>query len=99
MKIAPAGYHRNSKNWHTLVGKTGTVLLATQLEVTSPELETYLPYSFLLVQLESGQKIEVMGEAHTFFKSADVVRLELRKTAVASDSSIVCYGIKAVMDI
>lgn len=95
MNIHPAQYHRNSKKWQYHLGKAGVVLLTTRLEVTTKELESFLPYCFLLVQLESGEKIEVMGEAQTNFLVGDTVRLELRKLAQPDQFGIIPYGLKA----
>lgn len=91
----PAQYHRNSKNWHKLLGKTGVVVLSTQLEVTSTEFELFLPYCFLIIELDSGKKIEITGEAKTIFKSGDRVKLELRKNASFNSKDILSYGLKA----
>ncbi len=99
--MQPAHYHRNSKNWHQLLGKTGVVVFATRLEVTAKELEDFLPYCFLLVELdevlETGkkQKLEIMGEAKTVFLPGERVRLELRKSAIPDERSIIPYELKA----
>ncbi len=101
MNIQPAQYHRNSKNWHKLLGKTGTILFSTRLDVTSKELEDFLPYCFLIVELDpvlkdgQKQKIEIMGEAKTLFTVGEKVRLELRKSAIPDEKSIIPYGLKA----
>lgn len=96
MNVQPAQYHRQSKDWHKLIGQTGIVEFSTQLFVASPELEQFLPYCFLIVVLDSGKKIEVMGEAKTKFATGDKIILELRKMAVLDPASIIPYTIKAV---
>lgn len=95
MQTNPAQYHRNSKHWHKLLGNMGVVIHSTQLEVTSPEFEIFLPYCFLIVKLDSGKKIEIVGEANTVFESGDQVILELRKNADVNSSDILSYGLKA----
>lgn len=96
MSTQPAQYHRNSKDWHNLIGSNGIVELSTQIKVTAPELEKYLPYCFLIVELENGKKIEVMGEAKTLFSQGDKVILELKKISQTDLVSIIPYGLKAV---
>ena len=96
MSTQPAQYHRNSKDWHNLIGSNGIVELSTQIKVTAPELEHFLPYCFLIIKLKNGNKIEIMGEAKTFFNKGDRVRLELRKVSQPDLDSIIPYGLKAV---
>lgn len=96
MSAYPAKYYRESQNWHKLLGKTGVVEFVTKVEVTTPELESFLPYCFLLVVLDSGKRIEVMGEAQTIFEIGDQVRLELRKAEIPDQISIIPYTLKAV---
>lgn len=99
--MQPAQYHRKTKEWHKLLGKAGVVLLATRIEVTTKELEEFLPYSFLLIELnevtETGkkQRLEIMGEAKTEFLVGEKVMLELRKNAIPDEKSIIPYDLKA----
>lgn len=104
MNNLPPQYYRNNKNWRHLLGKTGVVKFATTLEVASPELEDFLPYCFLVVELENKESgnqtnnlIEVMGEAKTLFKQGDKVVLELRKLSVPDNYSVIPYGVKACL--
>jgi uncharacterized OB-fold protein len=96
MNFLSPEYHRNSKEWHNLVGKSGIVILSTQLKISTPELQEYLPYCFLIVELNNGKKIEIMGEAKTLIAQGDKVRLELRKIAQPDLFSVIPYGLKAV---
>lgn len=99
--MQPAQYHRKTKQWRKLLGKTGVVLLATRIEVTTKELEEFLPYSFLLIELnevtETGkkQRLEIMGEAKTDFSVGEKVMIELRKNAILDEKSIIPYDLKA----
>lgn len=99
--MQPAHYHRTSKSWHKLLGRTGVVVLSTRLEVTAKELEDFLPYCFLLVELDDAQdsgkkyRLEIMGEAKTIFSSGERVRLELRKAAILDEKSVLPYELKA----
>lgn len=97
MNSNPAEYHRNSKEWQTLLGKTGTVILATQTEIASEALESFLPYCFLIIELDDTPKkrLEIMGEAQVLFKPGDRVSLQLRRVAEPSKTGILPYGLKA----
>lgn len=99
--MQPAQYQRISKNWHRLLGMTGVVILTTRLEVTTRELENFLPYSFLLIELDAGskdgkkKKLEIMGEARTVFSVGERIRLELRKSGIPNETEIIPYELKA----
>ena len=78
--MQPAQYHRKTKQWRKLLGKTGVVLLATRIEVTTKELEGFLPYSFLLIELDGGaQRIPVITGSVTELYSI------LNKTVTAEE--------------
>lgn len=94
--MEPAHYYRASKNWNTDIGKRGVVVFETKLEVTSPELEQFLPYSFLIISFSDGTKREVVGEAQTEFAIGDIIVLELRKAAIPQPRQIIPYTLKAV---
>lgn len=94
MNTNPVQYHRNSKNWHKLLGKKGVIELATTISVASEELEPFLPYQLLLVEV-AGKKIEVMGSAQVHFKVGEKVILELKKLSQPNSSSVIPYGLKA----
>lgn len=99
--MQPAQYYRKTKEWHKLLGKTGVVLLTTRIEVTTKELEDFLPYCFLLIELDRGaqtgkkQRLEIMGEAKTDFSIGERVRLELRKSVIPDEKSVIPYDLKA----
>lgn len=96
MRVDPAKYFRDSREWYKLLGEKGIVELVTKVEVTSPGLEEFLPYCFLIIKLENGKKYEVMGEARNIFEKGDKVMLELRKSAVPDEASVIPYNLKAV---
>lgn len=95
MKVSPENYWRNNKNWSKFIGKIGKVILSTKIEATSPELELFLPYCFVIVELE-GEKYEVMGEKDADLERGDQVRFVLRKISNSSNSSLINYGVKVV---
>ena len=94
MNSNPVEYHRNSKKWYKLLGKKGIIELATTISVASQELEPFLPYQLLLVEVE-GKKIEVMGSAQVSFSIGEEVILELKKLSQPNSSSVIPYGLKA----
>lgn len=95
MKVSPAKYWRQNNTWQDFVGKTGKVVIATYIRVSSPELQDLLPYSFAIVDIE-GQRYEFMGEKGVELKKGDKVELVLRKKMSVSKASLINYGIKMV---
>ena len=95
MKVSPAKYWRENKKWSDLIGKAGKVIFATEIKVSSPELQEYLPYSFAIVEVD-GKKYEFMGEKGAKLKRGDKVELALRKNMSVEKSSLINYGIKLV---
>lgn len=92
--ISAPAYTRENKQWRNLVGKTGTVLLATTIRVTSPEHAAFAPYMYAIVQLDSGEKKAFMVAAQERVKPGDRVRCVLRKLANPSKTGIIRYGVK-----
>ncbi|MCB9813451.1 MAG: hypothetical protein H6772_03530 [Pseudomonadales bacterium] len=95
MQFNPADYWRQNKNWNNFVGKTGKIVFVTKIEVTSPELQEYLPYCFAIVEMDS-ERYEFMSEKGADLKKGDKVEFVLRKTAENDRASLINYGIKLV---
>lgn len=107
--LSPAKYWRDNKTWSNLIGKNGTVLLATNIDNL---------YSYVLVEVDSDidsannnnkiksnsktriekkkNKIECMSEVNTFLQSGDKVTLQLRKLSESTENGLINYGIKAI---
>ena len=96
MKFNPVNYWRQNKNWSNFVGKTGKVVFATKIEVTSPELQSFLPYCFAIVEMD-GEKYEFMSEKGANLKKGDKVKFVFRRTSESDSSSLINYGIKLVL--
>lgn len=100
MKLKPAKYWRENKNWSNFIGEVGKVIFATKIEVTSPELQKYLPYCFAVVEVTSGnlkgKRYEFMGTKGADLKKGDKVRFVLRKLSETNKSALINYGIKVV---
>lgn len=101
----PAEYYRNNKNWSVLLGKVGSVVQSTRLNVSAPEHEKFLPYEFLIVDVaqdnQKKERIEVMGVCGKHFEPGDRVKLVFKKIAEPSQNGVIPYGVKAdlVVDI
>ena len=89
----PAEYWRENKEWPKLIGKRGTVIISTQVSVTSPELQQYVPYSFAIVEIDK-KRYEFMGEKNQVLAKGDQVKLFFRKIAVTDKNSLISYGVK-----
>ena len=53
------------------------------------------PYSFALVKLRGGEKLELMGVGHEKLKPGDKIRCVLRKNRPNHQEGIIEYVIKA----
>lgn len=93
----PAEYFRNSKQWNQALGETGVVLQATTISVSSPELQPFVPYDYLLIKLDSQDQkiISAMGADGFIFSKGDRVRMVLKKIASSASDDIIPYGLKA----
>lgn len=81
--IHPAAYWRQNKNWKSLLGKTGTVILATP--------------NFALVDI-GGQRYELMIVAGDQPKPKDKVICVFRRMSPPTASGLIEYGIKVRLD-
>lgn len=95
MQLNSANYWRQNKNWNNFVGKIGEVVFSTKVKVTSPELQSYLPYCFMIVEME-GERYEFMSEKGANLERGDKVKFVLRKISEYSKASLINYGIKVV---
>ena len=95
MQLNSASYWRQNKNWNNFVGKIGKVVFSTKVKVTSPELQSYLPYCFVIVEME-GERYEFMSEKGVNLERGDEVKFVLRKISESSKASLINYGIKVV---
>lgn len=96
MLLNPANYWRKNKNWNYFVGKSGEVIFVTKVEVTSPELQSFLPYCFAIVEMD-GERYEFMGEKGVELKKGDKVEFVFRKVSDSSNASLINYGIKLAL--
>ncbi len=85
---------RNNKNWSKYLGKEGTVISASLMEVAASDQVAFLPYAYLLVDLGE-EKISLMGVAGESFEIGDQVKLVLRKIKKEAPEEVIAYGLKA----
>jgi hypothetical protein len=78
--ISPPVYWRQTQNWKKLLGKTGTVVLATT--------------NFVLIEIE-GKKYELMTTPDCQAKIKDKAVCVFRRLSSPSPSGLIEYGIKA----
>lgn len=95
--ILPAMYWRATENWACLVGKTGMVIAATQVQVGLPELESSAPYWLILIRYDDPGKLPPLqlfvGADGYGFHENDQVRCVLRRFSSLGDG-LIHYGIK-----
>lgn len=94
MHITAPQYWRQSKSWHKLLGKTGSIIAATIIRVAPPECDGLAPYSFLIIRV-GRVNLEFMGTGSDQFEIGEKVQLVLRKLAQPDSAGIIHYGIKA----
>ncbi len=80
ISIPPPVYWRQTKNWKNLLGKIGTVILATT--------------NFVLIDID-GQRYELMTVAGHQLKPKDKAICVFRRLSLPTPSGLIEYGIKA----
>ncbi|OGJ37674.1 MAG: hypothetical protein A2383_04145 [Candidatus Pacebacteria bacterium RIFOXYB1_FULL_39_46] len=91
--MEPAQYWRANKNWSAWIGRQGTVLVSTVVRTSSPQQDSFKPFSYLLVDFGKEKK-ELLGVGHQEFQPGDKVVCVLRKISDPSSRELVTYGIK-----
>jgi uncharacterized OB-fold protein len=97
--ISPAKYWRESQNWSDLLGQTGKVIVATEIQLGLPELEDSTPYWLVLVKLDNkNRKLQLqlfIGSSGHTYKENDRVRCVLRRFS-SPGNGLIHYGIKVL---
>jgi len=94
MIINPAAYWRRNKEWKKLLGKKGKVIFSTRVRAAAEGQEKWLPYSFVLVDIE-GKKYEMMGAGKEELTEGDKIVGVLRRLSEPTRDGLIEYGIKA----
>lgn len=89
----PAKYWRKNKEWVRLLGKTGAIIAATTIRVTSPQYKYLVPYDLALIKVGS-QKLELMACHGQKLVKGDKARIVLRKAAAGDSSDLIDYQLK-----
>lgn len=91
--ISPPGYWRDRREWSTWLGRKGTVVGSTCIQVSSPELAYLTPYPYVLVDFGSERRA-FMGTGHTSFLVGEIVECVWRRMGSVDAAGIIPYGIK-----
>ncbi len=93
--IHPAKYWRNAKQTKLYLGRKGTVVVATYIRSAGIGYQLSTPYSFAVVKLDDGEKVELMGVGHEKLEVGDKIECVLRKVPTNDSSGLIEYIIKA----
>ncbi len=97
--MKPQTYWRRNKSWSLYLGQTGKVVAATFIRVAPQGYEIFAPYSFVIVELDGGERIELMGTPGEELQIGDQVELVLRRVEEPDQSGVIAYGLKAAKKI
>ncbi len=91
--MKPAQYWRKNKQWSALLGKTGTVVVATVIRVPPTESSYFGSYPFAVISVGK-KRFECMGVPGEVLQPGDSVQFVLRKLKKAINSEPIPYGLK-----
>ncbi len=91
--MQPAQYWRQNKNWHSWIGRKGTVVVSTLVNTVNPQQAHFKPFSYVLVDF-GDERHEFMGAGNEEFLKGDQVICVLRKIATPEAHELIPYGIK-----
>ncbi len=86
-------YWRDRRQWSSWIGKKGTVLGCTLIQVAPPEFAYLVPYPYVLVDFGSEKKL-CIGTGHSSFPVGEIVECVWRRMGEPESTSIIPYGIK-----
>lgn len=94
--ISPVKVWRRQRDIRRILGKKGKVITWTKILVPGPDFKNVAPYTVILVELETGERI--FGQL-TDYREKDVriglrVISIIRKVRKPSDEGVIAYGIK-----
>lgn len=93
--IKPAKYWRLAQKWSEYLGARGRVLAATTIRVASPTHQALAPYGYILLELTTGERLEVMSTRDQSLEPEDEVELVLRRTRADDAKGVINYQLKA----
>lgn len=91
--MKPALYWRKNKQWSSLLGVTGTVVVATSIRVPPCECAYFGTYPYAVISVGK-KRYECMGVPGEELQPGDTVRFVLRKLKKAINSEPIPYGLK-----
>jgi uncharacterized OB-fold protein len=93
--MKPQANWRQNKDWPNRLGQIGKVIASTFIRVAPEGREAFAPYSFVLVELENCERLELMGVPGEELQTGDQVKLVLRRIEEPDESGVIAYGLKA----
>lgn len=94
--ISPIKIWRRQKEIRKILGKKGKVLVWTKIYTPGSDFKKYAPYSVVLVELESKEKIygQLVDYKDSDLKTGSEVISILRKVRTSTDEGVIAYGVK-----
>jgi hypothetical protein len=97
ISISPAKYWRETRDWPHLLGQTGKVIAATQVQFGLPELNQSAPYWLLLVKHDNKKVAPILhlylGADGYAYQTGDSVVCVLKRFS-SPGNGLIHYGIK-----
>ena len=93
--INPAKYWRSAKQTKLYLGRKGTVVVVTYIRSAGMDHQSSTPYSFAVVELADGEKVELTGVGHEKLEVGDKIECVLRKIPPNDGAGLIEYIIKA----
>lgn len=90
--ISSPAYWRASKTWREFVGLEGKVIASTYIRVSTSDSPA--PYSYVVVELKKGDRIEAQGAGREVLQVGDSVRCVVRAMRLSDPTGVIEYGIK-----
>lgn len=86
-------YWRSHQHWSKYLGKQGTVLSSSLMEVAASDQVTLTPYSYIVIEVE-GELLSLMGVVGEEFAIGEQVQIVFRKLKKEAQSEVLTYGLK-----
>ncbi len=99
MSKSPVKMWRRQKDISALVGKTGNILLATNVRIPPSGFAEMAPYAVGIIKLDNGEKMigQIVDTTYEALKPGQKVRAVLRRLPTEDPEGIIHYAIKFVV--
>lgn len=94
--ISPVKIWRRQKEIRSILGKRGTVVSFTHIQVPADQFKQYAPYMVAMIELEGGERIvgQVVDSGDRDIKIGSTVMVTLRKIGRSTEDGVIAYGMK-----